>query len=182
MEKIRSFISIDIPKTPAVRNAQKSLREIGGINVPDDVHLTLRFMDDVEAKKLKELSEQMRSLEKYQCFNVSMKGLGAFPNAKDPRIVWIGAELGEPFKDILSELDGILETSSIFYDNKPFKAHITVGRVKTTSKELIALLNKEKSTEVESFTCSKIFLMGSKLTSNGPVHSVIDTFRLNNSK
>ena len=182
MEKIRSFISIDIPKMSAVKNAQKSLRDIGGISVPEDVHLTLRFLDDVEPKKLKELSERMRPLERYQCFNVSMKGLGAFPNAKDPRVIWIGAELGEPFKDILSELDGILEASSVFYDNKPFKAHITVGRVKTVSKELIALLNKEKSTETESFTCLKIFLMGSKLTSNGPVHSVIDTFRLNNIK
>lgn len=182
MEKIRSFISIDIPKAPAVKTVQKSLRDIGGINVPEDVHLTLRFMDEVEAKKLKELSECMRALEKYQCFNVSMKGLGAFPNIKDPRIIWIGAELGEPFKDILSELDGILEASSIFYDNKPFKAHVTVGRVKTASKELTAFLNKEKSTEIESFTCSKIFLMGSKLTSNGPVHSVIDTFRLSNVK
>jgi len=178
MEMIRSFVSIKIPVTPAIRKVQERLREIGGINVPNDVHLTLRFLDDVETGKLKELAERMRSLERHHSFNVSVKGLGAFPNVKDPRIVWIGADMGEPFDKILSDLDGILETSSVNYDGKPFKAHVTIGRVKTPSGALKDALAEGKNLEAGTFLCSKIYLMGSKLTQNGAVHSVIGSFNL----
>jgi len=175
---IRSFVSIKIPATPAVKRVQEMLKEIGGVNVSGDVHLTLRFLGDVDAKKIKDLSGRMRSLEKYRSFNVSMKGLGAFPNTKDPRIVWIGADMGGYFNDILSDLDGMLDASSIDYDQKPFKAHVTVGRVKTPSDGLIDLLKREKNLETGSFLCSEIFLMKSELMQKGAIHSVIGSFRL----
>ena len=178
MEIIRSFISFNIPATPAVRSIQNMLREAGGVSVPEDVHLTLRFLGDVEMKKIGKLSERMRSLEKYRSFNVSMSGLGAFPNIRDPRVVWIGTELGEPFYNILSDLNGMLDASSIQYDKKPFKAHVTVGRVRATSDSLTDLLKKEKSLDVGSFLCSEIHLMRSELTPKGAIHSAIESFRL----
>lgn len=178
MEMIRSFVSFVIPATPAVRTAQEKLRSIKGTNVPKEIHLTLRFLGDVESKKIKELSEKMRSIEKFETFSVAMKGMGAFPNNKDPRVVWIGADLGEPFKDILSSLDSMLDSSMIDYDKKPFKAHVTIGRVKTPSDALLNMLSEEKSTDFGSFSCTKILLMKSDLTQNGAVHSVIATFRL----
>ena len=178
METIRSFISFNIPSTPAVRDQLKILKDIRGVSVPKEVHLTLRFLGDVETKKIRELSEQMRSLEKYRSFDVSMKGVGAFPNNKDPRVVWIGAELGDPFRNILSDIDAMLDASAIDYDKKPFKAHITIGRVREPSKVLTDLINERRDTEIGSFVCSDIFLMKSVLTQKGAEHSVIDTFHL----
>ena len=169
---------MNIPAAPAVEEARERLRGIGGVSVPGDVHLTLRFLGDVKAEKIKELSGRMRSLEGHRPFSVSMRGLGAFPNIRDPRVIWIGADMGEGFYDILSDLDGILEKSSISYDKKPFKAHVTIGRVKTPSRGLTDLLGKEKGLEAGSFVCSEIFLMGSELAPGGAVHSVIDSFRL----
>jgi 2'-5' RNA ligase len=163
---------------PAVRKAQEMLREAGGVSVPAEVHLTLRFLGDVETKKIKELSARMGALEKYPPFSVSMKGLGAFPNIRDPRVVWIGAELGDPFRSILSDLDGMLGASSIGYDKKPFRAHITIGRVRASSNRLTDLLAEEKDTEAGSFICSEIFLMSSTLTPKGAIHSVMGSFCL----
>lgn len=181
MEKIRSFVSINIPETPEVLRIRERLRGIGGVGVPKDVHLTLRFLGDVDAGKIETLSAHMASLEEYRPFSVSLKGAGAFPDVKDPRVVWIGAELGDPFRSILSDLDRMLNASSVEYDRKPFKAHVTVGRVRTPSKDLTDLLDEEKNASAGSFLCSEIFLMGSTLTSGGAVHSVIDEFRLNGS-
>ena len=175
---IRSFVSFRIPATPAVRKAQESLMRIKGVSVPKEVHLTLRFLGDVDAKSIKELSERMRSLEKYKQFSVSMKGLGAFPNVRDPRIVWIGADLGEPFYDILSDLDRMLDACSIGYDKKPFKAHVTIGRVRAQSEGLSDILREEKGTEMGSFLCPEVLLMKSELTPKGAVHSVIGSFKL----
>ena len=178
MEYIRSFISIGIPKMPAIEETLAKLRDVRGISVPKEVHMTLRFLGDVEAKKIGELSAQMRSLEKYPSFNVSMKGLGAFPNNRDPRVVWIGSEPEPHFYDILSDLDRMLGTASIQYDRKPFKAHITVGRVREPSKRLIELLDENRDLAAGSFVCSEIFLMKSVLTPKGAEHSVIETIRL----
>jgi 2'-5' RNA ligase len=176
----RSFVSIDVSRMPAIQDIQKKLRGIPGISVPRDVHMTLRFLGDVDTGKLKKLSSEMKALEEYSTFNVSMKGLGAFPHNKDPRIVWIGAEMGSPFYDILSDIDEMLDRTSVDYDRKPFKAHVTVGRVKNASKNLADLLNECRSIEVGSFVCPRIYLMSSRLTPDGAKHSVIDTFKLKN--
>jgi len=178
MGTIRTFISIEIPEMPAVTNTKKKLTEFPGIGVPKDVHMTLRFLGDVETKKIEKLSEKMRSLEKYTSFDVSMNGLGAFPNVSEPHIVWIGAELGTPFCEILSDIDRILDSLFIDYDRKPFKAHVTVGRVKRRSEDLTELLNRHRSLDMESFRCTEILLMSSVLTPNGAKHSVVGAFRL----
>jgi 2'-5' RNA ligase len=178
MEEIRSFISIDIPNMQPITDVQKRLKEMSGISVPKDVHLTLKFLGDVNSRKLKELSAKMRPLEEYSAFNVSLKGFGAFPHNKDPRVVWIGAELGAPFYEILSDIDRILDDTQIPYDKKPFKAHVTVGRVKEPSRNLTNLLNECQSLEIGSFVCPRIYLMSSRLTSDGARHSIIDTFKL----
>ena len=178
MEATRSFISIRIPMTPTVQRAQERLRSIGGVSVPNEVHLTLRFLDNVENRKLERLSESMTALEKHSQFNVSLRGLGAFPNTRNPRVIWIGATLGDAFSELLLDLDKILDSSFVAYDKKPFKAHVTIGRVKENLEGLTAFLDEEINLDAGTFTCTEILLMGSKLTPNGAVHSIIRSFRL----
>jgi len=178
METIRTFISIKIPDISAVMDAKEMLTDISGIAVPKDIHMTLRFLGDADAKKIERLSEQMRSLEKYPPFDVSMKGLGGFPNISDPQIVWIGAELGKPFYEIFSDIGRMLDSLSIDYDRKPFKAHVTIGRVKRRSESLTELLNKHRSMDIGSFRCAEILLMSSVLTPSGAKHTVIGTLHL----
>jgi len=178
VETIRTFISINIPEMPAVMDIKETLTDISGVAVPRDIHMTLRFLGDVDTKKIDSLSELMGSLEKHPSFDVSMNGLGAFPNIRDPRVVWIGAELGTPFYDILSDIDGMLDSLSIDCDRKPFKAHVTVGRVKRRSESLTNLFNKHRSLEIGSFRCTELLLMKSSLTPSGAKHTVIGTFRL----
>jgi 2'-5' RNA ligase len=178
METVRSFISIDIPMTPALLDITERLRDIPGISVPKDVHMTLRFLGDMDADRICELSERMVSLEKYSAFSVSLKGLGAFPGRRDPRVIWIGAELGDPFRDILSGLDTLLGDLSVDFDRRPFRAHVTVGRVKRTSERLADILHKDRYTDAGSFRCDSIRLMRSRLSPGGAEHSAIGTFEL----
>ncbi|MCL1979069.1 MAG: RNA 2',3'-cyclic phosphodiesterase [Methanomassiliicoccaceae archaeon] len=177
-ENTRLFVSMGISKLPAVRDILERLGEIEGISVPRNIHMTLRFLGDVEKEKIKELESRMISLEKYRSFKVSLKGMGVFPNANNPHIIWIGAEIEDPFTDILSDLDRMLEASSINYDKKPFKAHVTVGRIRTPSVEFANLLAEKQELEAGYFICREIFLMSSKLTPRGAVHSVVNSFHL----
>jgi len=178
MDKTRWFISIGIPVTPQIKEAQKKLREIPGISVPEEVHLTLRFIGEADGKKIDLLKKKMLALEDFRSFRVSMKGMGAFPNIKEPRVVWIGADMGDPFYKILSSLEKMLDDSSLDYDNKPFKAHVTLGRVKTPSSKLTSLITENRDLEAGSFDCHGICLMGSELRPTGAVHSLVASYGL----
>ena len=178
METVRAFISIKIPEMPNIREVLERLRAVPGTSVPADVHMTLRFLGDVETNKIKRLSERMGSLEEYPSFDVSTSGSGAFPNTRDPRIVWIGAGLGTPFYDILSDIDRMLGSLSIGFDRKPFRPHVTVSRVKRRSEHLTDILNEYRCQDIGSFRCGEILLMSSVLTPSGAEHAVIGTFPL----
>ncbi|MCL2149150.1 MAG: RNA 2',3'-cyclic phosphodiesterase [Methanomassiliicoccaceae archaeon] len=175
---MRTFISFEVPGTPAVEEARDRLRGIRGVSVPKDVHLTMRFLGDVEAKKVEALSSRMASLEGHRPFAVSLRGLGAFPNRKEPRVVWVGAEIGPPFYEILSDLDSMLGGLSIGCDGKPFKAHVTIGRVREPSAGLAAFLEEKREMDAGSFECGEILLMKSVLAPGGAEHSVVGAFRL----
>ena len=178
MDKTRFFISMGIPATPQIKEAQRKLREIPGISVPGEVHLTLRFIGEADDKKINSLKKRMQSLEDFPSFKVSMKGMGAFPNIKEPRVVWIGADMGDPFYKILSSLEKMLDDSSLDYDDKPFKAHVTLGRVKSPSSKLTSLITENRDLEAGSFVCNNICLMGSELRPTGAVHSLIASYVL----
>jgi 2'-5' RNA ligase len=178
METLRTFISIAIPVSPQIKDALGKLREIQGISVSKEIHLTLRFLGDVETKKIKELTAKMKTLEQYHSFSVSVKGMGAFPNNKEPRVVWIGADLGSPFNEILSTIEKMLDSSSIDFDTKPFKAHVTLGRVRDPSQKLTDLLTEYRNIDAGSFVCNEIFLMSSQLTPGGAKHSIVASYKL----
>ena len=182
MEQIRAFISVAIPDTATVADIKKRLRGTHAVNVPDKIHLTLRFLGDVPEKKIKELSKLMKNLESYPSFDISLKGAGAFPNAREPRVVWIGAEIGEPFLSIFRDIEKMLNDLSIEYDGRKFKPHVTLGRVRRRSDEIADIIDRFKDADAGSFRCSEVFLMGSVLRPEGAEHTVIETIHLTDRK
>ncbi|MCL1984104.1 MAG: RNA 2',3'-cyclic phosphodiesterase [Methanomassiliicoccaceae archaeon] len=178
MEQIRAFISIAVPDTPILAEIREKLRRTSAVNVPDKVHMTLRFLGDVSEKKIKELSERMKDLEDHSSFGVSLKGIGAFPNSEGPRVIWIGAELGGPFFAIFRDIEKMLNDLSVEYDKKRFKAHVTLGRVRKRSDLIADIIEGYKDADAGSFRCSEIHLMGSVLTPEGAEHTIIRTAHL----
>ena len=177
MELVRAFISAAIPDTPAIAEIKEELRKTSAVNVPDKMHLTLRFLGDVPENKIKELSDRLKKLEEHPPFDVLLRGTGAFPNVREPKVVWIGAEPGEPFLQILHEAEKILNDLSIGFDKRKFRAHVTIGRVRRRSDDIAQILDRFRDADAGSFRCSEIYLMGSVLTPEGAKHTVMGTIR-----
>ena len=138
MEQIRAFIAVELP--PAVREAVegvvRELRSGIGDGVrwvrPEGVHLTLKFLGDIDADSVPAISDGLdRCAASAAPFDLFLEGVGVFPNARRPRVVWIG--LGgalEPLLALQHSIDRELEGLGFARERRPFTPHLTLGRVR----------------------------------------------------
>ena len=168
---MRTFIAIEIPapvKT-ALAQLQAELRQTGadvGWTNPENIHLTLRFLGEVEEARLPELKRLCAEIAA-QCssFSLRVKDTGYFPNAKQPRVLWAGLA-GEVSlaQELQQRLEAGLTALGFAPEDKRFKPHLTIGRVKSGKnlRQLVAKLEMYSLPEL-SFAVGEIVLLKSEL-------------------
>ena len=139
MTTIRTFIAIDLP--PDVKAALADVAATLGERVPrgtvrwvrpEQMHLTLRFLGDTPTGKLPTLADALDTLAANQApFALRLTDVGCFPNARRPRVVWVGLG-GEEAKllALVAALEAALRPLGWPPEDRPFRAHLTLGRVK----------------------------------------------------
>jgi 2'-5' RNA ligase len=144
---MRTFIAIEIPEEfkTALAELQNDLRRArAGVSwtSPENIHLTLKFLGEVEESRVAEISAACaRVAGTSRPFALQLGFPGVFPDARRPRVIWAGLQ-GEV--EVLSALQKDLEERisaiGLKGDEKEFHPHLTVGRVKSArnSRELIA--------------------------------------------
>jgi len=151
-------------------------------------HVTLAFLGDDkrDLDSLSRLSSAVRKgVREIKAFEVGFKGLGAFPDWFLPRIVWMGLKgdlksMGRMYKKVREEL----EKKGFEFDRKPFRGHITLGRVKKDAKrkhrlELGKYLKKQRELEIpQKWLVDRVVIYESELGSEGSGYKVIEEVRL----
>ena len=142
---------------------------------PENVHLTLKFLGNVEEERLPEVfSACERAAEGVSPIDLEMRALGCFPDTKSPRIVWLGIERGvEAVKRLQERVENEFTAVGFSREEKAFKAHLTIGRVKGKQgmSRLCRLLEEERNIFVGVMHAEKISVMKSKTLPAGPVYS-----------
>jgi RNA 2',3'-cyclic 3'-phosphodiesterase len=94
-------------------------------------HLTLKFLGDVpEDAALRLIDAADRAAERHRPVGMSIGGIGAFPNFRRARVVWIGVEQ-EPRLELLHhDLEIACERAGFEIEGRPFRPHITLARVR----------------------------------------------------
>lgn len=176
---MRLFVGVPIPQTikQEVIKLQKELN--GGLNLvePENLHFTLKFLGEV--KENKEIEEKLEFVaKKHKPFNVEVKRVGAFPNTKSIRVVWVGINENKEFvdlvKDVQKELDYIRKE-----DYNEIKIHLTVARVRSSGQGLLKVIEKHKDKDFGSFTVNGFNLYKSVLGMCGSTYGVVREFGLN---
>ena len=96
-EQIRSFIAIELPdevKT-GLRKLQNELKLPGQTFVkwvaPNSIHLTLKFLGNIPPQKVAEITRVMeQASQAISSFQLEVTEVGAFPNLRQPRVLWVG--------------------------------------------------------------------------------------------
>ena len=138
MEKIRTFIAIELDES--IKDGLTKLQERLKGKVPrgsarwvrpKGIHLTLKFLGDVPADQIGEITRALeRSCQGFAPFSLSCGGLGCFPNLKRPRVVWVGIQ---EETGTLAQLKKAIEenVAPLGYptEKRKFSPHLTLGRV-----------------------------------------------------
>ena len=133
----RLFIAVEL--TPAARRyTEEALRMFkeglpSGVRWvrPEGIHLTLKFLGNVSNDAIPTIESGMRRAAEGICpFTVRMQGAGCFPSSRRPRVLWLGlqGEL-ESLLTAQSRLEDSLEALGVDRETRPFRPHLTVGRV-----------------------------------------------------
>ena len=99
---------------------------------PEGVHLTLKFLGDIEASAVDAISRAMaRAAQGVAPLELALAGTGAFPTARDPRVLWVGLKGDvESLARLQGRLDAELAPLGFPKEARAFSPHLTLGRVR----------------------------------------------------
>ncbi len=179
---MRVFIAIQLSTDvrAKLKEALGRLRETGAdvrCVKPENAHLTLRFLGKITESDVEKIKKAMeKALQGICVFKVSFGGAGAFPGTGTPRVVWTSAREGEEklcgVRDLLEET---LSQVNIEKENREYHPHLTLARVKShrAGDKLASWIESNNNLDLGSMKVSRVTLMESKLTKDGPEYRTI---------
>lgn len=178
---VRTFLAVQVPLFDNLRPILSRLGQMGRAvkTVPEDgLHLTLKFLGDTHPELVDSIvSEIQGALEHQTPFDVTLGGLGTFPNIKRPAVVWVGVQdKRNALASIAKELRERMAGLGFDEERHPeFRAHLTLARIKSKPPaELFELLADNQATEFASLRIDSVHLVKSELTPTGPLYTSIE--------
>ncbi|MCC6503092.1 MAG: RNA 2',3'-cyclic phosphodiesterase [Deltaproteobacteria bacterium] len=183
---MRTFVAIKLPSevTELLRTIQASLnRGLKGTSWvrPESIHLTLKFLGEIDDAKVRDVAAGLeKAAEGFRPFSLEVGGVGAFPNARAPKVVWAGIKECAELTKLQKSVDERLSIIGFEAETRPFTPHLTLCRIKSAEDgralgRLIAGLGEQAKA---SFTVNSFVFMKSVLKPQGAVHTDIKEFAL----
>ena len=164
-QKLQRLLTYDSP-------FKESRSPIQWVN-PKSIHLTLKFLGDIDESKVSSIQQAIDTIGKgHGPFSVNVQGMGAFPNFQYPRVLWVGFSGNiEPLQLLAQEVEQALEPLGFAREERPFTPHLTLARVKGQSRKVGAVLTaqalRDLNASVGSLAVTSLALMKSDLTPAG---------------
>lgn len=191
METYRTFVALPLSSTlkQELQALQTTLmRQCPPQSVrwvaPEGMHLTLFFLGEVETRRLPEIKNALEQVARagLGC-TCRVGGLGAFPNLRRPRVVWVGLEEATGTLRALQEaVNAALEGLGFTPEEREFKPHLTLGRVtkQATPAELEALGKVVARTATPTWQerITELVFYRSELKPNGAVYTPLARWTL----
>ncbi|NLP12868.1 RNA 2',3'-cyclic phosphodiesterase [bacterium] len=187
MSGYRSFVCIELPEDirKILADLQNRLRPLakGTVRWPraEGLHLTLKFLGDVELDRLDAAADAlMRGCAESHGFQLCLRGTGAFPDLRSPRVLWAGlVEPSGELEKLQARIEKAFRAAGFAAEERPFSPHLTIARVKAP-REAAALTRRWQVTSLENlwFSVEEVVLMRSDLRSDGAVYTPLRRARL----
>ena len=189
--KLRLFVAIPMPE--AVRNeiaaAQLELQRLVSRDAirwakPDQFHLTLRFLGGIPGERVTALQAAINTVcLGLPALRLRAQGIGFFPKARSPRVIWAGVNDGEGrLVDLQKKIEGAVRPFTQEPGTEKFAGHVTIGRVKHLNRpEIEKLAAHAQAVEGRLFgewTANEVELIRSDLLPSGASHTLLAAFRL----
>jgi len=172
---MRTFIAVEIPN-----NIQQTIGEyvasikglFEGVKwiLPENLHLTIKFLGEVSESELENLIDCIeKTAADFSPFVMGLSHTGFFPSQKKPKVVWIGADDGaDKLLDLYQELEDCLENAGYDRETRMFSPHLTIGRAKRYKRIRVPETLPEFG--AVTFDVKNIAIIKSTLTPHGPIY------------
>jgi 2'-5' RNA ligase len=185
-EHLRLFIAIAVPALvkAQIKMTQDQLRMSLDRGVvrwtkPDQFHLTLRFLGSVQGRLIESLVYTLRAVcQSAGSLQLRASEVGFFPNARAPRVVWIGVrDSGERLGVLQQTVQKATQRFTTEKAEECFSGHITLGRIKQLRRQEIDALARTAArfaqTSFGGWTVHELHLMRSELSAEGADHRLL---------
>jgi 2'-5' RNA ligase len=166
----------------------EGLRAVGGgvsWVAPDNLHVALKFLGHVPQSLLEHVGAALaRVAPEHAGFDLEVRGLGAFPGASRPRVIWAALGGDAPaLAQLAAAVDHRLTAIGVAAESRPFAAHLTLGRVRHPGRDagLAAALAAGATRAFGRFRVDQVVLMRSDLGPRGPRYTPIGAWPLSQS-
>jgi len=180
----RLFIAINLPEQIKEElsnlllnlyeiNQNKSIKWVS----KENLHLTLHFLGDTAEENIPILNQSLKPIiKKFTTLNFKFSNtINAFPSLNYPKIIFVEIEeKNNHIYQLHEKTSEALKKLNYPIDKKAFRLHLTLGRVKLETKVKIP----EWQPEISNFQVNTINLMGSQLTPQGPIYTIISQYNL----
>ena len=191
--QVRVFVALDLPPQ-AKESLNKTVGKLrnslpAGVRWvrPEGIHLTLKFLGDVESAMVEPLLGAIAAVaarDEHKPFSLELSGLGVFPNTGEPRVLWAGVA-GE--LDELGRLQQSMEDAicGLGYqrERRPFRPHLTLGRVREHAspadrRDIGAQISQANPLESSPWQVTEVHLISSNLTPQGAIYASLGASNL----
>lgn len=159
-----------------IAEAAGPLRRLGGVRwvATEQIHLTLRFIGEVDADRVDAIGAAIgRRVRPLPGFSLSLTSAGAFPLVRRARVVWIGVRSTPALARVHESVERALVDSGVAPDPRPFRPHLTLGRVER-GRSPVALARAIEDFAIHaSFDVAEVSLMRSELGPTGTRHTEV---------
>ena len=171
---MRTFVAVEI-RSDMVLNAiaklQSDLKITAKPVTKENMHFTLFFLGEITEEMVQKVMESLNSVS-FTPIEVNFVGVGAFPNPRSPRVVWIGVDqtAAKSLVELATQVEERLGPVG-FRSDKPFKPHLTIFRIKKRINDISEELSRFKTIEIGREVISELKFKKSILTPTGPIYS-----------
>jgi 2'-5' RNA ligase len=188
MPRIRTFLAIDLGAK--IRARLVSLQEDLATDAPEvkwvepeNLHITLLFLGEVDQREIIDICRAAQNaVAEMPSFALSIEGLGCFPNARRPHVLWAGVAMGsEEVCEIHDAIETpLLDRGCYRREARAFTPHVTLGRLKSEGPNdvLAKAMAKHETWSAGEVMVHDVRVMSSELTRDGPTYTVFSRAKL----
>lgn len=173
----RLFVALDVPSD--VRDHLAALRtDLDGARWtrPEQFHLTLRFLGDVDPKRLPALKAALADVSSPP-LALGLDGLTVFPSRRRPRVVVARVTPTDVLLHLQQQIEAVVQAAGFKAEPKPFRPHITLARLKRADAHDIHAYLRSHNAD-GAFAADAFHLYASTLRASGAVHERLASFTL----
>ena len=171
---MRAFVAVEIQDDNILDAIAKIQSEFKIKATPvnkKNMHFTLLFLGEITEETAANVKKALSTVS-FKPIEVRFTHVGAFPNSRSPRVIWIGVDetSSRQLVELATQVEKKLGPLG-FKSDKPFKAHLTIFRIKNRADDISGMIEKFKKIDLGKYTMTELKFKQSVLTPNGPIYS-----------